>query len=607
VSGAGVRPSPPGRRALLILALALVAGGWLRLLDFDDPWSGRPGDFRSVFGGAGTGGPARNFVEWGFRDTLAMPFVWRVELADGTTAIEHYAHHPAAFAVVTALSLELFGVHEWAVRLPWVAVSILTLVACYRLVRLVWGRRTALLAAWLLAVVPMGAHWGSMAWTEGAVALLTCLCLRRYLLWMRGGGTRELAAASLYALVGGLFEWTMAFVLPGLGLHALVTCLRERRGWRWLASAVLLLLGFGLAVALHALHMRLVLSPEEMASDSSSTLAWVTSLRVELARFLELQAGYFARFLTIPAGLCVLAGVALQAGRALRGRLSTEELLFFVLLLPGPLYVAVFPGRSVNHCFFLALSAPGYALAAATALEALRRLPPAAAAVPGFALGGLSAYLAWQVGVPSRIALGEPLTWFAVPLVLARFAAPAALAAWLVAVLARRASGPGGPRRAASDLARGLALASALVAVSGWAAWENVALWTQRRSTRLVELVRTQPLADLLGDRDTVLLQTGTATLPLQFYSRSAVFYGVIERERVEVLRASLLSRLAPGYRVAFLYETTAVARELARGRVSDAARDGFDELLAFLLELDEPVELPGHLLFDLTDWAHGG
>ena len=85
-----VRPAFRGRgigKALLTrLARLAVETGQRRLdwscLDWNEPWSGLPQDFRSAFAGGSTGGPARNFVTWGFLETGFVPFATRFEDAE---------------------------------------------------------------------------------------------------------------------------------------------------------------------------------------------------------------------------------------------------------------------------------------------------------------------------------------------------------------------------------------------------------------------------------------------------------------------------------------------------------------------------------------------
>jgi len=356
-----------GRAALLAAILALALG--LRLLGIAEPWSGR--GFKSAFGTHTTGAHARNFHEHGFAESGWMPYFSRVELADGTLVRDWYAHHPALVAVLSGLSMRVFGPHEWAITLPWVLFSLLSVALVARLARALWGGREELLAALFMAVLPLSAWYGAIAWVDGAVISCYAFVALRYLAWQRGGGQCELRLGALGVLVGGLFDWSMLLVLPGLGLHAFAT-----RGLRGALPALWLPAGGLAAVGLHKLHMLAVLPRELVYADTSATVAWVRSMPVPLLEFVRLQLEYLARYLTLPLALALLPALALQL-RALRsGRRDEGALLALALAPPGVLYIALAPARSVNHDFFFFLSLPWVALAlarlASGAHEALR-------------------------------------------------------------------------------------------------------------------------------------------------------------------------------------------------------------------------------------------
>ena len=54
-----------------------------------------------------------------------------------------------------ALAFALFGVSEWSAALPALAASLLTLVSVYAIALILYGLRAALMAAALLALLPL--------------------------------------------------------------------------------------------------------------------------------------------------------------------------------------------------------------------------------------------------------------------------------------------------------------------------------------------------------------------------------------------------------------------------------------------------------------------
>ncbi len=383
--------SPLGRRhAWWLLAAILAAAAILRSFELGDAWSGK--GFKSAFGAFTTGAFARNFYDYGFADSSAMTYFWRLELADGEVVHQWYTHHPVFYAVLTGAAMRAFGPYEWAAILPWLGISLLGIVALYRLFALLWGPRAALLGALLAAVTPLWSWWGTLTWVDGALALVFCEATRHYVRWLRGAGAGAKLAIAAWFFAGGLVDWPAAFLLPSLGLHAIVTAWR-REGWRGVLGWTCVPLALALAFGVHRLHLLAVLPRDVAQADTAHTLANVLSYSVPFDEFLALQLGHFLRYHTWPLALLVLIGFARDAWLALRGRLGAEGWIPLVLVPPGLFYVFLFPGRSHNHDFFLYVSFPAFAAFAArawTLLDArLRRRRALAWIAPAVLLGVL--------------------------------------------------------------------------------------------------------------------------------------------------------------------------------------------------------------------------
>ncbi|MEO0649582.1 MAG: glycosyltransferase family 39 protein [Planctomycetota bacterium] len=356
---------PPSGRSP-IFWLLLLLGVALRSLDLFDPWSGV--GFKSAFGTYTTGLFARNFFEHGFLESGLMPYYWRVELADGQVLREWYTHHPPLYALITGASMRLFGTAEWASRLPWLLLSTWSMFAVHRFAALACGRRVALFAHAVYAVVPLSAWYATMLYTDAAVVGLFAVIASHHLLWLRGGERRHVAIATLCYFLGGMLDWPIVFLLPGLGLIALGQ-LWQRRSIAPVAPLVVYVGAIAAALVVHRLHMQAVLNAEEASSDTAATLAWVTRLPVPLGEFLGDQLRHARTYVTTPMLVAVAAGgVWLLATRAIP---PAARAVTAALALPGPLYIAAFPGRSYNHDFFLFMSLPFIALAAGYLLARL--------------------------------------------------------------------------------------------------------------------------------------------------------------------------------------------------------------------------------------------
>ncbi|MFT5285888.1 MAG: 4-amino-4-deoxy-L-arabinose transferase-like glycosyltransferase [Planctomycetota bacterium] len=598
------KSSPVGARELALVVLVLLLGLVFRSLNLNDAWSGRPNDFHSAFGGGSTGGPAKNFVTHGFGETLGVPIEWRVELEDGSRVYSYYPHHPTTCISITALSMMLFGPSEWASRLPWVLASLLALFGVWRLARLIWNPTVALTAMLFTAVIPFAAFFASMQWIDGLVVFLYTLILYRYVLWLRKGERRDLIFAAGYAFLGGFCEWSAIFILPGLGIHALIV-FGGKREWRALASTLLLPAGVLLGFAVHAIHLRMVLSPEELANDTSSTLAWVTSLPVPLSRFLSLQWAFLQRYLTPPVTVLVLLGGAWALRRCLRfhnsNRLSREEGVLLPLFLAGVLYVAVFPARSFNHNFFVGLSVPFFGIISALLSLALfqvtRRAKTIGASAPAclflIGLGIYAAFLASERNADVEISLSEPQSLLFLPLLAARNL-PIVLAIGSLFACVR------GKRVVQANFALACALSGAI----SFAAWDDVRFWITQRSNQVKELIEEPWMDELLHDSRAVIITTGNVSMPLQFYSDAPVFISIYSVEQLRALKARILSKLGEGRRVAFLFETLGIQRDAKAGRLKPDVVEKATQLRDLLVSITSPTIRNELEVFELGDWA---
>lgn len=370
-----------GAAAVAVLAVAL------RLVGFTDPWSGRGADFHSLFGAFATGGPARNFAEHGFTASLGMPYDWRVVYADGSVDHGWYAHHPALYMWIAGLAVTVFGPEAFALRIPALVFSLFAVAACALFARELSGRRAALVAALLAAALPLGWRAGMLPWTEVAIAGCLALAARYQLRFVRGGGPVQLVRAATWIGAATLFDWPAHFGAAALFFHVVLFAREHLRIPSARAALCLYPAVSFAAIGLHRVHMALALGHEASQGDKLGTLDWVTTLSTPLSNFLWLQALYLERYQT--AGGLVL--VALGLGVAIRGVLRAqpaserasagvgrtnrraEFALLLALAVPGVLYIALFPARSVNHDFFFLVSLPFVAAAGAEGYGLIRR------------------------------------------------------------------------------------------------------------------------------------------------------------------------------------------------------------------------------------------
>jgi hypothetical protein len=380
--------------AALVACVAGVAGLALalRLLGFLDPFSTVAPDFLGAFGANFTGGPVSNMADRGLFHHIGMPYTWGFQTVDGSWWYADYTHHPATFMWLCALALEVFGHHEWALRVVPLVGSLFSVVAFARLGHAAAGRRAALAAALLAAALPFAARHGMQAWTEGTIVGTTAMLLLHHLEWLRHGSAASARRAGLWLLVGTLFDWTALFVVPVLALHALLRraspegASDDTRAARWRYVLGLGLLG-SVPVALHATHILSVTPSRYLVEEGHSTLRDIVALPEGIATtdFLAWQWAYVREGFTVTA--LVLAALGAAAGRSVLD--GPARVVAVLGVAPGVLYTGLFPGRSFNHDFFPMIALPGVVLLAVAGVLVLARASRVLAAL---ALAGAVAH-----------------------------------------------------------------------------------------------------------------------------------------------------------------------------------------------------------------------
>ncbi len=193
-------PSPAPRSAARdVLLLALVVGAFFTLPSWRRPlWSPDEGRYAEI---------PREMVASGD---------WVTPRLDGVK----YFEKPALLYWLTATSIEVAGMREWALRAwPW-AFAVGGCALAYALGRKLWGRRAGLLAALALATSPLYYFLSTVLILDMAVSVLLAATLAAFLLAVDEDDPRRrrwlLAAMYVAAALATLTKGLIGAALPGL-------------------------------------------------------------------------------------------------------------------------------------------------------------------------------------------------------------------------------------------------------------------------------------------------------------------------------------------------------------------------------------------------------
>ncbi len=131
-----------------------------------------------------------------------------------------FFHKPPLFYWITALSLDLFGVNEWAARMASVLGASLTVGMAFWFIRAHAGQRIAILAALILLSCPLlfgASHYANLDMTVGGIITATvCVGAAAALRYEAGRRYRAMfALAYALAAAGFMAKGLIGIVLPG--------------------------------------------------------------------------------------------------------------------------------------------------------------------------------------------------------------------------------------------------------------------------------------------------------------------------------------------------------------------------------------------------------
>jgi hypothetical protein len=249
------------------------------------------------------------------------------------------------YSVLTRISLDLFGAHNWALRLPAALFGVAAVPALYFCARRVASRREALLAAALLAVSYHHVWFSQNARGYTGLAFWTLVTTYFFLRGMREGSLRLWIWYGVTMALGMYTHLTMGFVAAGHFVVFLwfMATRAQARGDKPPHSAGLPFGGFVLAgaftLALYAPVLPQVLA--RTVGQQSSATAQVQSewtnplwLILETLRGLAAGAGGTLGFVVLP-----VAGIILLAGLASYWR--QDRYVVGLMVIPGVITAAV--------------------------------------------------------------------------------------------------------------------------------------------------------------------------------------------------------------------------------------------------------------------------
>ncbi len=268
--------------------------------------------------------------------------------------VHFYAHHPPGCGLLLGAVFAVIGSDRpEVVRGVAIAATLATLGLLWWIVRREVGPETALVAAFVFAIVPQAAFYGRMVNHEVLALPFIVMLVDRYFALARGSGARAAIGLAAAATAGALFAWATFFALAACAMHAVLS-LRRRDVYPGAGGALVLVLALGaILFVIDLSHIAWV-----RGGDLSDLLA-IFSSRVGVDQsygpfeWAHKMLG-FSRRLATASGTLALVWLAAHVFRALLGKISLRpvEEIAAVFLGAGLGYLVVFNWGAWQHHYW---------------------------------------------------------------------------------------------------------------------------------------------------------------------------------------------------------------------------------------------------------------
>ena len=315
---------------------------------------------------------ARNYLKFGyFRTKLGQVTDYgRSESQD----FRYRVDQPPLLPLLVSLSFRLFGVQEWSARLVPLLSSIGLLFVVYWLGHKLGGKRVALVASFLFALLPVQVYYGKMPAPHILSSFFSWLTFVFYLRWIEEGQTKYYVGMYASLLLATLSGWIGYFVAPPILLHYVACKYKKTPNSRFVLSLIII------PIALFGVHLSwaYLLEGKEALEGIFDKILFralsggASGSKVMFTMWDLYVVSYYRVGLFLTSIICVLSVIWLIAwlGTPFWKRLSSYDVFILALIVFGLSYNLVFRNDVFIHDFTMLFhSAPLFAITAALGVQ----------------------------------------------------------------------------------------------------------------------------------------------------------------------------------------------------------------------------------------------
>ena len=307
----------------------------------------------------------RDYHVYGLAETGGM--VFRHTAPVKPENFHYYTHHPPLIIWLPYVLSLVMGDNELAVRFGFSAVTLLSAVAFYVLVRRLYGEKVAWWSTAFYGLVPMVAYYGRVPGHD-QLGLLAILLFGAVMInWLRHPTKARLIALCLLTWMAVWTAWTAVFFVAALGLAAMWLGSRQHQ------AAVI---GLGvLSIIAFAVMMLFYQSQWDGAIDSLlDAFGWRASNASDdpgtepftLIGFVWRTLVHIGVFITPGVSVLAVWGIFTQWRRGTHGT-HFANVIVLALLVGSLGYQLVFRNASYVHDYYKLTFVPAMAISAGVA------------------------------------------------------------------------------------------------------------------------------------------------------------------------------------------------------------------------------------------------
>ncbi|MEM4259843.1 MAG: glycosyltransferase family 39 protein [Candidatus Woesearchaeota archaeon] len=194
---------------------------------------------------------------------LTLPAINNILIGDSTQWIRFYCTgqfwftdigHPSLSGWLTNISCIIFGVNFWAIRLPFIIISLGVLCSLYFLGKKIFPKNIVLLSCFILTINPWFIGITNSTNQDNYILLFATIAILSYAIWLKNQNRKYLYIAALAFGLGLISKSAGILILGVIVLHQIILILTKRIKIKRSVNVMIILTGLIIPIMYYAIQ-----------------------------------------------------------------------------------------------------------------------------------------------------------------------------------------------------------------------------------------------------------------------------------------------------------------------------------------------------------------